>query len=116
MADNNGSRGWFGLAIALTRVVCVPIALALLANCQITCANNVPANVRDNFLDVAQRRRSFPPGRLFFGPRETGAGMDWYPGDVRVSAPGAAEYRALLQSNQPVPILRALLKDSDPKI
>ena len=67
-------------------------------------------------MDVAQRLRSFPPGRLFFGPGETGPGMGWYPDDVRVSAPGAAEYQALLQSNRAVPILRALLKDSDPKI
>lgn len=54
----------------------------------------------------AQGLRSFPPGYVF------GTGYT----ESRDKVPGVAQYEALLQSNQPVSVLLALLKDRDPKI
>ena len=93
-------------AFAQTRgAVNLLVALAF-CGCQIAAAQTAPPNIRDQFGKVAEELRSFPPGFVF------GTGYMESPNN----APGAAAYEALIQSNQPVSALLALLKDRDPKV
>lgn len=82
------------------------VALAFAGGCRSAPSQTVPPNIRDQFAQIAQRLRSFPPGRVF--------GSDYMESPKNV--PGAAEYEALIQSNYAVSALLALLKDGDPKI
>jgi hypothetical protein len=82
------------------------VALAFFGGCRIVPTQTVPPNIKDQFAKVAQELRSFPPGFVF--------GSDYMESPNNV--PGAAEYEALIQSNQAVSALLALLKDRDPKI
>jgi hypothetical protein len=102
--------------IKLKRASSFFVALLLLAACQ-----TVPGNVRNKFLDVAQRLRAFPPDRGFFS---LGGGQEsplfrGAPGSTLgrpLITPGTTEYEALMQNDHPVPILLSLLRDRDPKI
>jgi hypothetical protein len=86
------------------------------------CAAQEPPGARQQFADVAQKLRAFPPDWEFAGTGNSGFlggppmdlarphGFAW-PG-----TPGTAEYQALMQKDYPVPFLLSLLKDPDAKI
>jgi hypothetical protein len=92
--------------IKIKGAVSLLVALAFFGGCRIVPTQTVPPNIKDQFAKVAQELRSFPPGFVF--------GSDYMESPNNV--PGAAEYEALIQSNQAVSALLALLKDRDSKI
>jgi nitroreductase len=113
MAEDRHHEVRFDLPIKLNCASGLFFALALLAACQ-----TVPANTRDQFLNVAQRLRAFPPDRVFFVGGDF-SGFSGVPGmrpGTAAITPGTTEYQTLMQSNYPVPVLLSLLKDADPKI
>lgn len=92
--------------IKIKSVVKLLVALVCLGGCRIAPSQTAPPNIKNQFAKVEQELRSFPPGRVF--------GTDYVEPSNNVS--GAADYEALIQSNQTVPVLLTLLKDRDPKI
>lgn len=118
MTEHHLPEASINLVIRLMCAAGVFVAFMLLAAWQTVPPKTVPANIRGQFLEVAQRLRSFPPSREFFGPNVGDNYVDWplnAPGRP-TAAPGATEYQSLIQGNHPVPILLSLLKDHDPKI
>jgi hypothetical protein len=115
LAEDRRHRELLDLSIRLICASGLFLALSPLGACQ-----TIPANTRQEFLNVAQRLRAFPPDRMFFAQGIDGdyAGMAIRksPPEIVSSTPGTTEYKNLMQSNYPVPILLALLKDADPKI
>ena len=108
MTEGHGSQTSF----IVTKKRCafgVFVAFTLFTACRTPRSDTVPANIKNQFAKVAQRLRSFPPGRVL------GFGSDYYTESPN-KVPGAAEYEALIQSNQAVSALLALLKDRAPKI
>jgi hypothetical protein len=113
MAADRHREAWFDLLIKLACLIGLFIAFSPLAACQ-----TVPADTKEQFREVAQHLRAFPPDRVFFvgGDFSGFRGVPGVlPGRVAVT-PGTTEYQALMQSNYPVPVLLSLLKDTDPKV
>jgi hypothetical protein len=81
-------------------------------------AQTAPTNPRDEFQEVAQRLRAFPPDRVFFvgGDFSGFSGVPGAPPGRVAITPGTTEYQALMHADYPVLVLLSLLKDSDPKI
>jgi hypothetical protein len=91
-----------------------------------SCPAQNPPRGRERFADVALKLRAFPPDRIFFVDSSQPGGdvrLVGPPMDLRIDInsgwpvpPGVAEYRALIEADNPVPFLLSLLKDPDPKI
>ena len=92
-------------------VVRIVVALAFVAGCQNALRDTVPADIKRQFVDVAQRLSSFPPPYELSEPSVAPPYRNWPKNE-----PGVAEYQTLIQNNYPIPILLSLLKDHDPKI
>jgi hypothetical protein len=92
-------------------VVRIVVALAFVAGCQNALRGTVPADIKRQFVDVAQRLSSFPPPYELSEPSVAPPYRNWPKNE-----PGVAEYQTLIQNNYPIPILLSLLKDHDPKI
>ena len=107
---------WSHVLIKLKRASAFFIASVLLASCQTVPPKTVPANIRGQFLEVAQRLRSFPPEVLGGDFGHDYVNLPFSESGRLSATPGAIEYKGLLQSNHPVPILLSLIKDPDPKI
>jgi hypothetical protein len=89
----------------------IVVALAFVAGCQNALRGTVPADIKRQFVDVAQRLSSFPPPYELSEPSVAPPYRNWPKNE-----PGVAEYQTLIQNNYPIPILLSLLKDHDPKI
>jgi len=99
---------------SLTKImsaVRIVVALAFVAGCQNALRDTVPADIKRQFVDVAQRLSSFPPPYELSEPSVAPPYRNWPKNE-----PGVAEYQTLIQNNYPIPILLSLLKDHDPKI
>jgi hypothetical protein len=99
---------------SLTKImsaVRIVVALAFVAGCQNALRGTVPADIKRQFVDVAQRLSSFPPPYELSEPSVAPPYRNWPKNE-----PGVAEYQTLIQNNYPIPILLSLLKDHDPKI
>jgi len=92
-------------------VVRIVVALAFVAGCQNALRDTVPADIKRQFVDVAQRLSSFPPPYELSEPSVAPPYRNWPKNE-----PGVAEYQTRIQNNYPIPILLSLLKDHDPKI
>jgi hypothetical protein len=86
------------------------------------CAAQEPPGARQQFADVAQKLRAFPPDQEFAATGNSGS-LGGPPMDFARShgfgwpkTPGTEEYQALMQKQYPVPFLLSLLKDHDAKI
>ena len=101
IAGDSRSEIWSTSLIKIKGAVNLLVAVAFFGACRIVPTQTVPPNINDQFAKVAQELRSFPPGFVF--------GSDYMESPNNV--PGAAEYEALIQSNQAVSALLALLKD-----
>src|SRR6266404_1466356 len=110
MAEDHG----FEISSILIKRRCafgVFVAFTLFTACRTLRPDTVPANIKSQFARVALGLRSFPPPRELSEPSVVPPNGNW-----PKNAPGVSEYQSLIQNNYSVPILRALLKDSDPKI
>ena len=107
------SRGeiWSKSLIMMKRTVSVLVALAFFGGCQSAPRETVSANIKGQFVKVAQGLRSFPSPRELSEPSVAPPTGNW----LR-NTPGVSEYQTLIQNNYAVPILLSLLGDRDPKI
>jgi hypothetical protein len=99
---------------SLTKImsaVRIVVALAFVAGCQNALRDTVPADIKRQFVDVAQRLSSFPPPYELSEPSVAPPYRNWPKNE-----PGVSEYQTLIQNNYSIPILLSLLKDHDPKI
>ena len=110
MAEDHGSE----MSSILIKKRCsfgVFVAFTLFTACRTPRPETVPANIKSQFVRVAQGLGSFPPPRELSEPSVVDPNGNW-----PKNTPGASEYRNLIQNNYPVPILLSLLQDRDPKI
>ena len=89
----------------------IVVGLAFVASCQNALRDTVPADIKRQFVDVAQRLRSFPPPYALSEPSVAPPYRNWPKNE-----PGVSEYQTLIQNNYSIPTLLSLLKDHDPKI
>jgi hypothetical protein len=91
------------------------------------CAAQGPPGGLEQFADVAQKLRAFPPAGKFFvtgyGPAGKSVAFGGPPVELKRDipmgwpvTPGTAEYQALMKADYPVPFLLSLLNNRDPKI
>jgi hypothetical protein len=116
MAEDYRSEIWSRFLSKISCAVSVLVAFAFFGGCQTTRTVAVPANVKNQFLELAQRLRSFPPEVLGGDFGHDYVDLPFSESGRLGATPGAVEYQGLLQSNHPVPILLSLIKDPDPKI
>ena len=88
----------------------------LFAACRTIPPQAVPANIKAQFLEVAPRLRSFPPGLIQYNSNESYEDWPLYVPGTLSATPGATEYQRLIQSNHPVPVLLSLLKNPEPQV
>jgi len=85
------------------------VAFTLFTACRTLRPETVPANIKSQFVRVAQGLGSFPPPRELSEPSVVAPNGNW-----PQNTPGVSEYQNLIQNNYPVPILLSLLQTTYP--
>ena len=110
------------LKIRIRRILLLLACSVILTLRTSTCLAQTQTGGREDFAEVAQKLRAFPPdGKFLANPGDMhmlGRRMEMMH-DIafgRPATPGTAEYHALINTDYPLPFLLSLLKDRDAKI